>query len=176
MKIDDKHTLVKKLNLIEKPFKGFIQTSVSVIKNEDTNDLKCWVDYSHCETLGRNLTLEEYLQQDKNKDKQLFAIEENELDHYMAEFEKSMITGFSEISKDTYWWRLECLPPCGWGTFSSVEMFFMSERNYGNNVTWCFEYQDKFYTCDNDANKNRNELAEELKQAIENNQVTPLTE
>lgn len=172
--ITPEYTLVRKQYIVELPYNGSIQNTVSVIRNESTKEVKQWADYSHDKELGRNLTLSEYLAQPHLLDRDLKVIEECEFSQFEDEYSQSLITGFSEISKETYWWRLECLPPCKWTKINGVEMFHISERIRGDLVTWCFEYQDKYYTCDNEANKSRNELAQELKQAIEKNQVTTI--
>ncbi len=99
-----------------------------------------------------------------SKGKKTKVIDDNELNLLFDNYKNSLVTGFQEITKQKFHDMMEILPPCKWGTFDNVEMFHISERIYGNIVSWYFKYNNKYYTCDNFNYTNRNDLAKKLKE------------
>lgn len=67
----------------------------------------------------------------------------------VAHDRKQRITEPKEITKDQFWYWLECLPPCKWKRLGSTEAFHVSERITHDIVTWCVRIGERYFSLDN---------------------------
>ena len=75
-------------------------------------------------------TIEE-LQQEYESE--LIAVNDEELDLIIKEYENSLQKDWKEISEEDYFDAFECLPPMNWRTIiSGVNVFCISEGYYGS--------------------------------------------
>lgn len=58
---------------------------------------------------------------------------------------KKFITDWKEITKEKWWEMLEVLPPERWQTCQGVEIFRMSERDFGNITGHYARIGDRYY-------------------------------
>ena len=88
------------------------------------------------------------------------VVDKQELAKLFTTYEHSQFTQPIACTAERFDEMLNILPPCQWDRVRGVEMFHMSERLYGNVVTWFFNYYGDYYTCDQLATTPRDELAE----------------
>ena len=79
------------------------------------------------------MTLDEY---ERDRDKKFKILSNSELDALTSTFCDGMVTDPVKISKTRWWEMLEILPPCRWHMAGTWECFHISERLYGNLVSW----------------------------------------
>ena len=79
------------------------------------------------------MTLDEY---ERDRDKKFKILSNSELDALTSTFCDGMVTDPVKISKARWWEMLEILPPCRWQMAGTWEVFHISERLYGNLVSW----------------------------------------
>lgn len=99
--------------------------------------------------------IERFAQGSKTK-----VIDDAEFNDLYDAYERSLISGLTEITEEEFNRMLEVLPPCKWRTVKGVEMFHISERDFGSIVSWYFSYNSKFYTCSNFCYEDQSTLAD----------------
>ncbi|MDE1315478.1 hypothetical protein MEG05_15575 [Vibrio aestuarianus] len=93
------------------------------------------------------------------------VIDDDELTQHFDSYEQSFLSLPKACTEERFNDMLNILPPCQWSTVGGVEMFHISERLFGNVVSWFFKYQNAFYTCDQLANASKTDLSEMVKAA-----------
>jgi len=104
-----------------------------------------YVDYSSYlnEELGRNLTLEEYIEVKKDKD--LEVVDTFEMEKLYNQYQKSLTSNFVEITEDRWYEMLEVLPPMKWHDYKGINIFFISEATSGSMHSCFIKTHDKKY-------------------------------
>lgn len=88
-----------------------------------------------------------------------------EFDALLIETENALVTKPEPISKEQFWYFLECLPPCRWHHERGVELFHVSERLTGDLVQWCAQIGGNYYGWTDQARRSSKELSALVAQA-----------
>lgn len=96
----------------------------------------------------------------------LMVITEKEFNKLLENYYDSLKTKPKRISKEKFWYWLECLPPCRYSKIRGAMIFHVSERLTGNLVQWCFEVNNKYYGFTENANISIGELEKLIEQTI----------
>ncbi|EPO2911696.1 TPA: hypothetical protein ACF3XO_004483 [Vibrio parahaemolyticus] len=129
--------------LVQKPFTGSIVACV-----ESNQDPKIPEILKRCNVSG-----------------EWNVIDDDELTQLFDTYEQSLCSLPKTCTAERFNDMFEILPPCQWSTVGGVEMFHVSERLYGNVVSWFFNYQNAFYTCEQLASASKTDLSEMVKAA-----------
>jgi hypothetical protein len=114
-------------------------------------------------------TLEEY---SKEKGTEFVAITWDEYDEkYQKPWLKSLQKPFKKISKKTYWYYLECVPPKKFRHIGSFETFFVGECYTATLYEFCFSYIDHkkkehYFSALRDIYTDQAELLEQMKAKV----------
>lgn len=135
------------LVVVEKDFKGWIETAVIVIDGEQ------YSQYA-------NKKISEY------NSSVYSVVNGEELRALIDDHNKSLITAPELTSAEHYNNMLEILPPCRWHVSAGNNYFHVSERITGNLVRWFCSVGGKYYTFINDANISTSQLNEIIKEAV----------
>ena len=127
------------------PFRGSVR---SVLQDDGT------VAYSGGMTSGR-MTLAEY----EALYGKMNVLTEAQLDDLMTIYTESLITEPTEETAEAWDYALGVLPPAKWGTVGGVEMFHISERVYGDIVAWHCRAGGRFWTFNDIASRDRDQIA-----------------
>jgi hypothetical protein len=105
------------------------------------------------------LTFEQYNEQ---KGGNLKLATSEEIDILFQTHTESLISDFEEVTEESFYDGLECLPPCRWHTHKGVEMFYISEAYTDNLHTFYAQLNGKYYS----ATRRNNEPSESLAEAV----------
>ena len=114
-------------------------------------------------------TLEEY---SKEMGTEFVAIPWDEYDEkFQKPWLKSLQKPFKKISKKTYWYYLECVPPKKWRHIGSFETFFVGECYTATLYEFCFSHNDRngktvYYSGLRDILTSEADLLEQMKAKI----------
>lgn len=136
------------LVVVEKDFKGWIETAVIII-----DDNEQYSQYA-------NKKISEY------NSSAYSVVNSEELRALIDNHNKSFITAPELTNAEHYNDMLEILPPCRWHVSAGNNYFHVSERITGNLVRWFCSVGGQYYTFINDANISTSKLNEIIREAV----------
>ena len=141
---------MEKLYIYKLPFNGRIINTITngIVDYTGTRKQKSTFE-NGVETINisfvNGLTFEQYKEKKENGKDFLIATDK-EIDVLFLNYHKSLISTFSEISKEKYYEMLEVMPPLRFDTFNKNQMFFICEP-YTSNLHQCFvKSNNKYYS------------------------------
>jgi len=150
--------------IFSEPFKGtFLNTITNgvvdytgVLVEETYRDKNGF--YCTRNTYQNGQTLKKYVEKKNLDRKTLKVVDEDTMHKRLLEYYDSLVTKWSEITEEKYWYYLEVLPPERWTKYTYGDVFFMSEALTGNIHGCVCQFKDKYYFCNQKININMKDL------------------
>lgn len=129
------------------PFQGWIQ-ALTFTDPEGVERVDCYG--------GPSPTVAEYA---KEQGKEFKVLSDEEFNGVIREFMESKKTRPEPVTAERWEDMLNVLPPCRWSTRAGFSVFHVSEREYGNLVSWYAKRGESCWTFTQPANLSEAELS-----------------